>query len=124
MILNMRSLSLMALVTCGLFTVDAEEKRALSIDAVAAHANPSKVEILFKIQAKRAFTVDTAELPWLTPLSLTFMVVPVGSGEALRRVYTLNSPVFGKTTFKTGWEKQGTIDLETFFPDIVGSLAK
>ena len=81
-------------------------------------SNTKTIAIEFTLRVKNLMVVDTAALPWLTPPELTFIVIPVGEGAGLRRVYFPQSLIIGSTTLKPGESYHGFIDLLPYFPDL------
>ena len=94
---------------------------AFDMLAVTAKLDVNKVEktrVLFQVKAAADTEIETAALPWFSPVGLTLVVVRARTGECLNRVYLPLSPLIGNTQLKANQACEGRLDLETYFPNL------
>lgn len=84
----------------------------------------SDLAVVFDLTSSEDTVIPTADLPWLVPTNLAFVVVPVGGGAALQRFYVPQSPVDGTSALKKGLPTSGELRLAVFFPDLISESAK
>src|ERR1051326_8373435 len=110
--------------SCNCGSTKAEDPEPMSIKLDLERKSNESLRVVFRITVAQQFRIYTADLPWMTPPDLTFIVMPLYGGEGLRRVYILNSPVTGMTLLRPGETYEGSIDLVNFFPDVLKANSK
>jgi hypothetical protein len=119
-----RLVVLVVLTSFNWVSTRAAEPESMSIKLKLDRKNSESLRVTFHMRVAQEFRVHTADLPWMTPPSLTFIVIPIGEGQGLRRVYPLQAPVTGITLLQPGQTYEGAIDLTEFFPGILEANAR